>query len=222
MPADRRLYVFLDEGGNLDFSPNGTKYFTLSSVCQERPFACQQRLDQLRYDLIEQGVDIEYFHAAVDNQAVRNQVFAIIREHLATFKIDSVLIEKRKTGPVLRPVERFYPKMLGYLLRHILESHRLQDFAEVIVITDAIPVKNLRRAVEKAVKVTLADMLPGDVRYRLLHHDSKAHGCLQVADYCNWAIYRKWTNGDARSYDVIREAVRSEFDIFRTGQRLYY
>ena len=222
MPADRRLYVFLDEGGNLDFSPNGTKYFTLSSVCQERPFACQQRLDQLRYDLIEQGVDIEYFHAAMDNQAVRNRVFAIIREHLATFKIDSVLIEKRKTGPALRPVERFYPKMLGYLLRHILESHRLQDFAEVIVITDAIPVKNMRRAVEKAVKVTLADMLPGDVRYRLLHHDSKAHGCLQVADYCNWAIYRKWTNGDARSYDVIREAVRSEFDIFRTGERLYY
>jgi hypothetical protein len=32
------LYIFLDEAGNLDFSPTGTRYFILSSVAKERPF----------------------------------------------------------------------------------------------------------------------------------------------------------------------------------------
>jgi hypothetical protein len=54
----------------------------------------------------------------------------------------------------------------------------------------------------------------------VLHHASKSNLELQVADYCNWAIYRKWTNGDVRSYDIIKDAIRGEFDISETGQKL--
>jgi len=63
-------------------------------------------------------------------------------------------------------------------------------------------------------------MLPATMRYRVLHHASKSNLELQVADYCNWAIYRKWTNGDVRSYDIIKDAIRGEFDISETGQKL--
>ena len=38
----RHLYLFLDEAGNLDFSPNGTRYFMLGSVTKERPFRAYQ------------------------------------------------------------------------------------------------------------------------------------------------------------------------------------
>jgi hypothetical protein len=220
--ASRYLYVFLDEAGNFDFSPTGTKHFIVSSVTVERPFRFELPLSDLQYDLIQQGLEIEYFHAAEDKQAVRDRVFEIVSQNLASMRIDSVVVEKRKTGPALRPVEKLYPKMLGYLLRHVLDRQQLAGFTEVVVITDAIPVRKMRRAVEKAVKVTLAAMLPPDVKYRLLHHDSKSHFGLQVADYCNWSIYRKWANDDTRSYDIIRTAVRSEFDIFRTGERFYY
>jgi hypothetical protein len=34
-------------------------------------------------------------------------------------------------------------------------------------------------------------------------------------------VYRKWDRQDERSYQLIRSAIRSEFDIFRTGQRYY-
>ena len=51
--------------------------------------------------------------------------------------------------------------------------------------------------VKKAVKMTLAKMLPKGVRYRVLHHDSKSNLDLQIADYCNWVIYRKWDRGDS-------------------------
>ena len=221
-PSPRYLYVFLDEAGNLDFSPNGTKYFVLTSITKERPFQGYQNLTDLKYDLVEFGLNIEYFHATEDRQAVRGRVFEIIAENLSKMRVDSVVIEKRKTGPALREDMQFYPRMLGYLLKYVLENHDLSLFEEVIVFTDRLPVRKKRSGVEKAVKMTLSNMLPADVSYRVLHHASKSNVELQMADYCNWAIYRKWDRGDERSYEIIASAIKSEFDIFRNGTRCYY
>ena len=143
----RFLYLFLDEGGNLDFSKNGTKYFVLSSLAKERPFYAGKELVELKYDLVELGTNLEYFHAAEDRQAVRNAVFAIIAKYLEGVRVDSLIVEKRKTGPALQPVEYFYPRMLGYLLRYVLGKISLSDFQEVIVFTDRVPVNKHREAV---------------------------------------------------------------------------
>ena len=101
------LYIFLDEAGNLDFSPTGTKYFILTSLTKERPFNAYRPLTELKYDLIELSVDMEYFHAANDNQSVRNRVFDIIETHLEGTRIDSLIIEKRKVGPAQEPRKGF-------------------------------------------------------------------------------------------------------------------
>lgn len=210
----RYLYIFLDEAGNLDFSPDGTRYFILSSITKERPFNAYRELAELKYDLVELGANIEYFHAAEDNQATRNRVFDIIRRNIDGIRVDSLIVEKRMTEPSLQAEESFYPEMLGNLLRHVIHTHDLRGFAEVIVFTDRLPVNRKRQAVEKAVKRTLAKKLPEGVRYRVLHHDSKSNSDLQIADYCNWAIYRKWNRDDQRSYSVIQPAIHSECEIF--------
>ena len=36
--ATRYLYVFLDEGGDLKFADQGSRFFTMSAVSKERPF----------------------------------------------------------------------------------------------------------------------------------------------------------------------------------------
>lgn len=218
----RFLYVFLDESGNFDFSPTGTRYFILTALSKERPFRAYQEMIELKYDLVEKGEDIEFFHASEDSQQIRNEVFSIIHRHLEGVRVDSLIVEKRKVNPVLRPVERFFPKMLGYLLRYVLNAYRLDFYKEVIVFTDQIPVRNKRKAIEKTAKTTLAAMLPARSRYRILHHDSKSNMDLQIVDYCNWAVYRKWHAGDDRSYQLIRQAVVSEFDFCRTGTEYYY
>ena len=220
--SGRFLYLFLDEAGNFDFSPQGTKYFMLSAISKERPFCAYREMTELKYDLVENGEAIEYFHASEDKQAVRDRMFGIIQRNLQGVRIDSLIIEKRKTGPALHAPERFYPKMLGYLLRYVLNAYSLGQYREVIVFTDKIPVNRKRQAVEKAVKLTLAEMLPKTARYRLLHHDSKSNMDLQIVDYCNWAIYRKWGFGDARSYALIQSAISSEYDIFKRGTTFYY
>ncbi|TCS66647.1 hypothetical protein EDD52_102465 [Primorskyibacter sedentarius] len=145
----------------------------------------------------------------------------MLAESVPVGSVDSVIVEKRKTGPALRPADKFYPKMLGYLLRYAVEKAS-QGVGEVTVITDTLPVAKKRKAVEKAVKTVLADMLPSGTPYRVMHHSSRAHYGLQVADYFNWAIYRKWEHGDASALDTLDSQVRSQFDIFRKGKRFYY
>lgn len=216
------MYIFLDEAGNLDFSPTGTKYFVITSLTKRRPFEAYKPLTELKYDLIELGVNLEYFHAAEDQQATRNRVFGVIAAHLAEVRLDSLVVEKRKAGPSLRSEVRFYPEMLGYLLSYVLRGVNLKDVKETVIMTDRIPIERKREAVEKAVKQTLSATLPSNIHYRILHHGSRSNVDLQIVDYCNWAVYRKWDRQDLRSYDKIRSALASEFDIFQNGSEYYY
>lgn len=220
--SNENLYIFLDEGGNLDFSSSGTKYFTITSVCKKRPFKISHTLGKLKFDLIEFGLDFEFFHCTKNNKHVRKQVFKILKKNITTLRIDSLIVEKRKTGPALRAVQYFYPRMLGYLLRFIVENRGLNDIEEVFVMTDTIPINKKRKAVEKAVKKTLKAMLPSECKYRILHHSSRSSIGLQIADYCNWAIFRKWEAGKCEFYDEIKSGIESEFDIFRSGSKYYY
>jgi hypothetical protein len=46
--------------------------------------------------------------------------------------------------------------------------------------------------------------------------------CLQVADYCTWAIQRRWERGDTRSYDLIKSKIATEFDAWEIGRKHFY
>ncbi len=212
-PVPPPAYVFIDEGGNLDFGPNGSKFFTLTSVIIPRPFPFESQFTELRFDLLHTA-DIEYFHATEDRQAVRDQVFAIIQQHLHSLRVDSLIIEKRKTHPSLQPDSRFYPHVLGEHLRHLISKLDPRSFSSIVIITDHIPINKKRQAIEKAVKETLASSLPSTVPYRVLHHDSKSCAGLQVADYINWAIFRLIDRNDHRSFDLIKAAIRTQRQMF--------
>ena len=213
----RCSYIFLDEAGNLDFSANGTRYFVLTSISMRRPFPVYEALNDYKHDCLEYGLDMEYFHCVADNNHVRKGVFDLIAAHLGGMRhmsIDSLVVEKRKTGPALREDMRFYPEMLGHLLKFVLPKELDAGAEEVIVITDKLPLNRKRQAVEKGTRLALAEMLPQGMRYRILHHASRSHYGLQVADYCCWAVFRKWNRNKTHYYDLIKQAVRSEFDIF--------
>lgn len=216
------LYIFLDEGGDFNFSPTGTKFYTLTSIVKIRPFIVSEKLHGLKYDLMEEGIEIQKFHASEDKQLTRNRVFEIIRRNLERKVIDSLIVDKRKTGPALQSPEKFYPKMIGYLLSYVLGYTDLSRYSEVIIITDSIPIQKKRKSVEKAIKITLRKMLPEGLVFRVMHHPSNSCFGLQIADYCNWAIYRKWQSGDLRSYNLIKHGLKSEFDIFKSGEIEYY
>jgi len=220
--SDGSLYIFLDEGGNLTFSPKGSRFFTITSVTKERPFEAYKELIDLKYNLAEQGLYLEEFHASEDNKEVRPKVFDVIQNNLSGTRIDSVVVEKCKTGTGLQEMVEFYSRMIGYLLKFVLQKESIKSDRQVLIYTDSLPVRSKRAAFEKAIKTVLAQELPSGTKYTLNHHDSKSNLDLQIADYCNWAIYKKWNDGSDWAYRKIAKSVRSEFDIFRNGTRKYY
>ncbi len=207
------LYVFLDEGGNLDFSYNGTKYFTLTALSKERPFEAYKLLTELKYDLIESGVEIEYFHATEDRYNVRTAVFDIISRHLDHTKISSFIIDKTVLPDHYRIGDVFYPEMLTRLLIKVLEAYDLSAFKSIIVFTDSIPVNRKRHTIEKSIKRILHERLPKGVTFGIFHHSSKSNLDLQIVDYCNWAIYRKMQTGDDRAYGAIKRVIENELHL---------
>ena len=113
----KTLYLFIDEGGNFDFSVNGTTYFMLTCLIEERPFPTYDKLRALRYDLLEDGINIEYFHATEDKQNVRDKVFSIINESLEHVKICSMIAQKNKTNPSLQEASKFYSHVFHMLMK---------------------------------------------------------------------------------------------------------
>ena len=208
-----RWYIFLDESGNLDFGPRGTRYFVLTSVSMRRPFEINSVLDSYAYDCIEHGIDLEYFHCYNDTKRVRRGVFDLISKHLDAMTIDCIVIEKPAVSATFTMVESFYPTMFARLIE-IAQPARTGDAdnPEVVVISDTVPINKGRRAVEKSIQTTLLRVLPR-VRHRTLHHQSRSHYGLQIADYCSWAIFRKWDLGDDTWYEQIQSAIRRELTI---------
>lgn len=215
------LYLFLDEAGNFDFSPTGTKYFCLSAISCIRPFAWDSALLGLKNDLLESDLNICRFHASEDKQAVRDKVFRIIQDHISSLRIDSFIVEKRKTHPALQNIETLFPELMGFLSHYILGQLQEEVSEKVVIITDLIPVNKKRTIVEKTIKQILVSRFHGG-RYSIYHHPSHSCLSLQVADYCNWAIYRKWERGDRRSYDIIKGGIKSEIEISKSQTTLYY
>ena len=105
--ATRYLYVFLDEGGDLKFADQGSRFFTMSAVSKERPFTIEPTLLDLKYDLIEFGMNIEYFHASEDRQPVGDRVFDRIMRTPDQLRVDTIVAENSEFE-VFKRGERYY------------------------------------------------------------------------------------------------------------------
>jgi hypothetical protein len=213
------VYLFFDESGDLHFSKSGSPYYYFGALTTTDPVPLSNALTALRYELMHDGLELERFHASEDRQAVRDRVFSAIAA-TGRFEFDAVVVEKRKTHPTLHDEVRFYPKFAAYLLNYVFARYT-DPSQRVIVVTDSLPMKRKRNVVEKAFKLFIREKL-GDRDFSIMHHASAAHPCLQAADYCTWAVHKKWASGDTRPIAVINSFVRSEFDIFANGDEYFY
>lgn len=213
------VFLFFDESGNLDFSPSGTRYYIFGALTTGDPAPLSHPLSDTRYKLIADGIEIERFHATEDRQETRDQVYQILSQ-VGGFEFDCIIIEKQKVNPILYDPSRFYPQFANYLLQYVFNRHCELD-ERIVVITDTLPVKKKRKAVEKAFMIYIRKNL-GRRPFTVLHHSSASHACLQAADYCNWAIHKKWKDKELRPYKEIQKFIRSEFDILKSRDEYFY
>ena len=94
--------------------------------------------------------------------------------------------------------------------------------SRVLAFTDKKPVNKHREAVAVAFKRSCRRDLR-QTPFNLYHHPEESNYWLQVADYCCWAVQRKWEQGDSRTYDGLWwQLAMQEFDVLRHGNTHYY
>jgi hypothetical protein len=230
MSTSSPLFVYIDESGDFNFSPKGSNFYTLTAVFTHHPEECANEIITLRHQILAGEIlshlNDEYlesklchhFHASEDRQQVRDRFFDII-QNMKCFKVHSIVVRKNRTNPSLREPTRFYPKMMGYLLHYILKSY---SYSMLCVFVDGIPTNKTQKSFIRAVKKEIKSKNPNKP-YKIYHPDSASNNFLQISDYVNWAIHRKWERGDLRSYNLINKFIgRPELDIFRYGDVDYY
>jgi len=222
----KTLYIFVDESGNFDFSPNGTKYFILTLLSTTDPSRIGHCLMQLRYDLLPNyacGDRMEergHFHASEDQQSVRDKVFAVLLEENKYLRVDAVIAQKNKANPIFHKQEVELYRMMGEAsLKYAFARAGKEKYDHAVMVFSSLFDRKKRGVIKQAFKSLLKRFaLP----YALYFHDSKFDFCNQAVDYFGWAIYRKWESNDKRSFDLISNTVKTEFDIFAKGKDEYY
>ncbi|MEZ4533029.1 MAG: DUF3800 domain-containing protein [Thermomicrobiales bacterium] len=205
-------YLFLDESGDLVFAPKGTRFFTVTSIAIE---ACEVGSDllELRRTLAREEVDLfDQFHATEDAQSVRDRVFEAIGNH--RFRLDVTILEKSRTDAhlVIDP-DRLYRLAIYSHLRHAIPAV-FQPGDDGLVVCAALGTKRQMAAHLHHLRYVVREVTPPDLKVGSALWRAAAEPCLQVADYCCWAIHRKWERNDTRSYDLISDRIESEFLLF--------
>ena len=217
-----RTYIYADESGDLAFSnqSGASRYFILTTVAVV-DHAVESDLLALRRELAwhAEGLAIG-FHATDDRRAVRSRVFTILGNH--HFRVDATIFEKRKARPEIRPTrESFYGFAWYYHLSGLVPA--LSSDNNELLIVAASTNKAMHHEFHSAVATIAAAVAPASIINSSVW-SAASSPMIQVADYCAWAIKRKWetTPSDTNHYNLIRDKVASEFDLFQSGTATYY
>jgi hypothetical protein len=216
------LFVFADEAGNFDFSRNvgASRYFILTTVTLTDPLAGAELL-RLRHRLLAEGAgpDRGDFHAAEDQQAVRDRVFAVLAPQ--TFRVDCTLLEKSKAMPHVRSSNaRFYKVAWFYHMKHV--APLIAGPGDLLAVVGASLGERKKQKAFRAAILDVAFQTSRAAKTQVACWSASCDPCLQIADYCSWAIQRKWERGDTRSYGLIAAKIASEYDLWAGGTTHYY
>lgn len=206
-----RLHVYADESGNFDFSrkPGASRYFILTTVSLAN-HNIETELHDLRRDLAWRNINLlpsGEFHATEDKQTIRDEVFGVLCRH--DFRIDATILDKLKARPKTRRTDKlFYQIAWYYHMKRVIPRIVTED-DELLVVAASLGTGAKKNEFYRAVRDVIYQCA-ADNECRTSCWPAASDPCLQVADYCSWALKRKWEDQDARSYNLIKDKIRSE------------
>jgi hypothetical protein len=91
----------------------------------------------------------------------------------------------------------------------------------MFVVASSLGTKKKRGTFHGAVDEVVSQVSPC-ASHRVAFWPAASDPCLQVVDYCVWAVQRKWELDDRRSYDLFKDKIASEFGVWSIGREHYY
>ena len=215
------LYLFSDEAGDFTFNrePNISRYFIICTV-GVKSLDLATALTKFRHELIREHMPVrDYFHACTEDAFVRARVYEEMLKH--DFKFQATICEKSKAQPqVTVSKARFYKYPWYYHFKHGIAKHLKAD-DRLVVTAASIGTKKERLTYTTALEDVVTQSAP-DIPWIVDFRPCQADPLLQVADYCAWAVMRKWERGDMAAFDLIKSRLTYEYELWGKGTTHYY
>jgi hypothetical protein len=174
------LHIHLDESGDFNFSPSGSRFYSFAVAWTFEPAPLAQAITSLRFSLVKAGCNIQAFHATEDRQHHRN-LFIQTALGFNNWRFASLVVEKAKVNPTIRAPESFYPKFLTSMLKFVFRGSVGKQASSLIAFTDTLPLKRNREAVLKSIKESCRGEL-GQIPFDIFHHKKESNAWIQLAD----------------------------------------
>ena len=130
--------------------------------------------------------------------------------------------EYQKKGKTIKRTigAEFYQRVCRTLLQYVFNRPKFTGAERIIVVLGSIFTSDKQELILKTLKKDLKERCLKS--FEIYFHQAKADVNCQLADYCGWAIAIKWERKENRSFDLIQNKVKSEYEIFKAGDKIYY
>ncbi len=199
------IYMYLDESGTFNFKGGDGDVFLMTCAVMKRRFRCAESLLHYKYDCLDEGLELERFHASDDSPFVRVNVFERIVALARDCSAYVIAAKKSELPEEMKNPGVLYSKMFEWIVRKVRENEVDESVCKAIVITDSIPQQAKKAMVEKPLKSFMKrEFQENGTPYVLLHHHSGSDHNLQIADYLSWAAQRYIVSGHDWPYRKVQ------------------
>lgn len=185
------LWVFIDESGNFDFSPTGTRHFLMTAVVTADPAASGAHMLALKYEQMLRGSNQLDFHATHNSRGTRKRVLELIGRMTGVMSHTFVAEKSELSNSPSPQVE--IVELLAHEIGIWAATLASEHFDGVIAVFDTAfntsQTSHLRQAVKKAIGST-------GLPYRIHFHRVANEPNGQIADYIAWAQFRNLARHD--------------------------
>ncbi|MCA9978000.1 MAG: hypothetical protein KC413_19705 [Anaerolineales bacterium] len=235
-PKDGHNYFFVDESGDPAFYNRRGQLIVGKEGCSPilllgfiettNPIPLRQAILTLQQEIItdpyfenvpsRQKTAVS-FHAKDYLPEIRYRVYQL----LATLEFRAQFIVARKIERIFQTRYQsqenlFYDTLISRLFENVLHRHAHNSiyFAKRGSSTRQAP---LLQAIQQGVARFEGKWgMPVATHFNIQAQMPKGEPCLSIIDYMNWAIYRAFTRGEMRFYNVISDKVSFLLDLYDT------
>lgn len=224
-----------------------SNYFILGKVEIYDPASTATQLDEVRQRILSdpyfRGVPSMQperkktalgFHAKDDLPEVRREVFGWLQQQsfrfFAVVRDKRVILEKVLQQNKLKPSYRYHPNQLYDRCVSELFKERLHKGDGFKIYFAKRGAKDRSGALRKALEAARADFrrkwkIEGAAPIEIVEADCNAVVCLQVVDYCLWALQRLYEKDEDRFYGLIAQKtglIHDVDDVRESASGAYY
>jgi hypothetical protein len=202
------LFVFVDEAGDLGFTPRSSRFFIIAYVMLDNPERVRITMRRLKRALRKKGQKINEFKHSKDDPKIRRAVFDVISK--IPMSAGAVVIDKSYVKKDLRDKKII---LYNYLIADKIASSLLSSGAsKAVLILDRCMSKEardhfneyfVRKVFWKEIEVNKSCRIV-DIK----HINSYNEPNLQIADYIAGALFRKFERGIEDEYLLIKHVIK--------------